>query len=309
MLSDPARVNGIKSEGMRAKREEGAKIECNTYEAYSMNDVKAIPNFKIELEKGNYNGIRAYYNIRTDPDLGVGWVALRRVACGCGACKAQLKKPWLPRVDRRKQPRYDVNKECDLWASYEGANNWRISQLVAQTVEDERGAREGNKSILNAMEVRIASMIRSGEIGAVATTDENAMGYYIVEWMSDPYSLQEDTEGMAGVMDAGTLVADAIFYNRVEGAPYWYTRSRMKAVIEVKYVVQTGFEMDGISGDNPLPRTCSKKEASRQDARKVSILDLEEIMDEIERRDRLEYDDEYDDEESDDYESSESDSE
>ncbi len=62
-------------------------------------------------------------------------------------------------------------------------------------------------------------------------------------------------------------------------------------------------------GDNPLPRTCSKKEASRHDARKVSILDHEEIMDEIERRDRLEYDDEYDDEESDDYESSESDSE
>jgi hypothetical protein len=231
------------------------------------------------------------------------------VACGCGACKAQLGRPWLPRVDRRKQPRYAVNKECDLWESYEGANNWRISQLVAQTVEDEMGAREGNKSILNAMEVRIASMIKDGEIGAVATTDENAMGYYIVEWMSDPYSLQEDTEGMAGVMDAGTMVADAIFYNRVGGAPYWYTRSRMKTVIEIKYVVQTGFEMDGISGDNPLPRTCSKKEASRHDARKVSILDHEEIMDEIERRDRLEYDDEYDDEESDDYESSESDSE
>ena len=52
--------------------------------------------------------------------------------------------------------------ECNLWASYEGANNWRISQLVAQTVEDEMGAREGNESILNAMEVRIASMIREG---------------------------------------------------------------------------------------------------------------------------------------------------
>ena len=52
----------------------------------------------------------------------------------------------------------------------------------------------------------------------------------------------------------------------------------MKAVIEVRYVLQTGFEMDGISGDNPLPRTCSKKEASRHDARKVSILDHEEIM-------------------------------
>ena len=74
------------------------------------------------------------------------------------------------------------------------------------------------------------------------------------------------------------MVADAFFYNRVGGAPYWYTRSRMKAVIEVRYVLQTGFEMDGISQENPLPKTCSRKEAMRQDAKKVSILDHEEIM-------------------------------
>jgi hypothetical protein len=47
----------------------------------------------------------------------------------------------------------------------------------------------------------------------------------------------------------------------------------MKAVIEVRYVLQTGFEMDGISQENPLPKTCSRKEAMRQDAKKVSILD------------------------------------
>ena len=74
-------MNGIKSEGMRAKREGAAQIELNTYESYFMDDVRAIPDFKIELEKGEYNGIRAYYNIHTDPDLGIGWAALRRVAC------------------------------------------------------------------------------------------------------------------------------------------------------------------------------------------------------------------------------------
>jgi len=43
-------------------------------------------------------------------------------------------------------------------------------------------------------------------------------------------------------------------------------------------VLQTGFEMDGISQENPLPKTYSRKEAMRQDAKKVSILDHEEIM-------------------------------
>ena len=233
-----------------------------------MYDVRAIPDFKLDLEKGEYNGIRAYYNIRKDPDLGIGWAALCRAACGCEACKAQLKTPWLPRMDRRKQPRYAENKECELWASYEGANNWRISELVPRTLEDEMGARDGNKLVLNALEVRVATLMREGEIGSVATTDEDVMGYYsIVELIGDPYLLQEDTEGMAGLIDAGTMVADAFLYNQVGGAPYWYTRSRMKAVIEVRYVLQTGFEMNGISRENPLPKTCSRKEAMRQDAK------------------------------------------
>ena len=71
-----------------------------------MDDVPIIPDWKISFPKGKYNGIWAYYNIRTDPDMGIGWAALRRVACGCGSCKEQLKKPWMPGVEKREQPRY-----------------------------------------------------------------------------------------------------------------------------------------------------------------------------------------------------------
>jgi hypothetical protein len=76
MLSDPSRINGIKSEGMRARREGKALVEQNTYECYTMDDVPPIPSFKIEFPKGKFNGMRAYYNIRTDPDLGLGFAAL-----------------------------------------------------------------------------------------------------------------------------------------------------------------------------------------------------------------------------------------
>ncbi len=73
------------------------------------------------------------------------------------------------------------------------------------------------------MEAHIALMIREGKIGAVATMDEAAMGYYVVKWPSKPYSLQEDMEGMSGVIGAGMMVADAFFNNRVTRAPFWYT--------------------------------------------------------------------------------------
>ena len=55
--------------------------------------------------------------------------------------------------------------------------------------KDERCARELNKCVLNAMEVHISLMIREGEVGVVVATDEAAMGYYVVKWLSKPYSL------------------------------------------------------------------------------------------------------------------------
>ena len=61
--------------------------------------------------------------------------------------------------------------------------------------------------------------------------------------------------------------------------------------------------MEGISGMNSLPRSCNRVEASRQMASRVNILDHEEIMDEAERRDRLDYDISEDEDESDEGES------
>ncbi len=104
MLINPACINGIKSEGMRASCEGKALVEWNTYECYTMNDVDTIPHYKIDFPKGKFNGLCAYYNIRMDPDLGLGFAALCCIACGCNVCKQQLKMPWLPRVNMHKQP-------------------------------------------------------------------------------------------------------------------------------------------------------------------------------------------------------------
>ncbi len=217
MLSDPARINTIKSKGMRASCEGKALVEWNTYECYTMDDVDTIPHYIIKFPKGKINGLRAYYNIRTDPDLGLGFAALHRVACGCYACKQQLKMPWLPCVDMHEQHRYAANKECVLWGSYEGANNWKIFQQQLVSDDDEKGARDSVQCVLNALEVCMLLMIREGEVGAVRTTDDAAMGYYVIKWMSEPYALQEET---SGVIAAGVMVVDAVYFNMVECAPY-----------------------------------------------------------------------------------------
>jgi hypothetical protein len=104
LLSDPTRIASIKSKGMRAKQEGKVLVERNTYKSYTMDDVPHIPNYNITFPKGKFNGIHVYYNIRTDPDLGLGFAALRHVGCGCEACKDQLRRRWLPRVNMYEQP-------------------------------------------------------------------------------------------------------------------------------------------------------------------------------------------------------------
>ena len=290
MLNNPFHVNGIKSEGMRTKREGKALVECNDYNTYTMDDVPIIPDWKISFPKGKYNGIRAYYNIRTDPDMGVGWAALRRVACGCGTCKEQLKKPWMPGVEKRGQPRYAENKECSLWRSYEGANNWEIFHLTPKTEDDRVGARQSNVRVLDAIEARISLMMCMDDVGAVGMTDEAAMGYYLVKWLSEPYTLQADTEEMAGMISAGTMVVEGVYFNRVKRAPYWYTPSDGRAVFEMRHVLWTGLQLFDISRENKLPNGCNRTEATRQKAVKLVEYQHNQIMEEAERRDRLEYD-------------------
>ncbi len=77
--------------------------------------------------------------------------------------------------------------------------------------DDEKGAWDSIICVLYALEARMSLMIREGEVGAVGTTDEAVMGYYVVKWLSEPYALQTDTEGMSGVINAGAMVVDGIF--------------------------------------------------------------------------------------------------
>jgi hypothetical protein len=98
-------------------------------------------------------------------------------------------------------------------------------------------------------------------------------------------------EGMSGVIGAGVMVVDALFYNRVMCAPFWYTQSGERMVVKVRYVLLTGLEMEEVSAINILPQACNRVEAKWQKATRVTLLNHEAILEEAERHDWLEYDD------------------
>jgi hypothetical protein len=92
------------------------------------------------------------------------------------------------------------------------------------------------------------------------------------------------------MIGAGTMVADMLYFNRVERATHWYTQSYMTTVVEVRYVLLTGFQLQPISKTNKLTTVCNRREAAQKKAVKVTLLDHEVIVEEAVKRDRLEYD-------------------
>ncbi len=87
----------------------------------------------------------------------------------------------------------------------------------------------------------------------------------------------------------GSMVVDGLYFNRVQQAPLWYTPSGDTTVVEVKYVLRTGLQLQPISRTYALPNACARVKAMRKKAFKVSTLDHTAIMEEATRHDRLEY--------------------
>jgi hypothetical protein len=75
----------------------------------------------------------------------------------------------------------------------------------------------------------IESQITINNLGAISTDDKYAQdGYYVVEWVSEAYTLQEAAvveECGTEPMPAGTIVAKAKYLNSIRYARQWYDRN------------------------------------------------------------------------------------
>ena len=58
------------------------------------------------------------------------------------------------------------------------------------TIEDEE---EVYETILHGIEARMNERILIGTFGAMKTNDEAPQGYYLVKWITEPYTAQEGT--------------------------------------------------------------------------------------------------------------------
>ena len=220
------------------------------------------------------------YHYYTCPDLGTSVAALRQVPCNCNACDEKIRLPWDSSVEEDKdQPRFGMVHDCYFNSILEDSNCWYIVNLVLKEGEED-DVDEAHQEVLHHVTTAIAQNVVVGEIGAVATVDEDALdGYYLFEFTSTPYTDQA----------AGVLKCDGNWLYSLPQAKNWFTKSVVPVSVDLLNVVLTGVSMMAYSPGN-MPPSRANKGGSAKDALKLCEDSHNFILDEITRRERLEYD-------------------
>ena len=149
------------------------------------------------LKKGNWNengklmGITAMYNFMSDPNMGIGQIAIRKTPCACNGCLEQLVSVLKTGTIDKEQGRYKTSDRCKTKAIFDGLNDWQVVKLETGKNDD---IDEGDlvKEILHRMESRMSENIMKGNYGETIKDDPDTDEYYIVEWDANVYTAQDD---------------------------------------------------------------------------------------------------------------------
>ncbi len=62
----------------------------------------------------------------------------------------------------------------------------KICAFVPKTKADKKLAHKSLHCVLNTLEACMSLMMHDGQVSAVSTSEEAAVGYYLVKWLSEP---------------------------------------------------------------------------------------------------------------------------
>ena len=62
----------------------------------------------------------------------------------------------------------------------------------------------------------MAALVQTGKYGAINTKDTATMGYYVIKFMSEHYTLQEETMCDGKISTAGELVVKSQYMNCIQ---------------------------------------------------------------------------------------------
>ena len=86
-----------------------------------------------------------------------------------------------------------------------------------------------HRLVMSDLTKDMSSKIIVGNVGAVAINDTNIEGYYLVQFDSIPYPLQEDTTLDGIELHVGAIVCNAQYLYPAKKKSQWYLKSKKQS--------------------------------------------------------------------------------
>ena len=226
-----------------------------------------------EIEEGldpkKNGGISDMFHFRYDyrfPDM---MAVARRGPCVCEGCLNFLDKRCEIGRNPRDNYHYKYNSpQCKLSAvfgNYNGWNQFKLRKKIDKQSHTDQREKNAVNELVNVVKQDALTYrselaekeARMGGYGALACVDPDDP-FYLVEFKSDPYMLEEDTYVYGEEwMPEGTVVVDGIFYTAVPRHRGWYAPPddrEDEEVFQIQHFLTGKLDVGQATESNPEPK-------------------------------------------------------
>ena len=119
-----------------------------------------------------------------------------------------LNKPWISGILSKKQARYQPVTNCNYWPVLGSYSNWNIIEITPKSTPFE-AFDEIHKVVLDGISENLVSLVQLGMYDTINTDDTTTNRFCVIQFLSEAYTLQNNTTIYGHVIYAGGLVVKA----------------------------------------------------------------------------------------------------
>ena len=195
------------------------KIYCDT------NQFPALPFCGSHPKPRRARGLGKHYHIPFDPNVGHDICEICRIPCACVACTSMLDQPWIFGVQSTKQARYQPAINCTYWTVLRPYNNCNIIYLTPKSIPFE-AFYEIHQVVLDGIIENMALLVQLDMYGAINTYDTTTNEFYVIQFLSDAYTLKNNKIIDRQVISAGKLFVKAQYLCSMKENTNWYWKQQ-----------------------------------------------------------------------------------
>ena len=134
-------------------------------------------------------------------------------------------KPWIYGITSKKKARYQPVTNCTYWPVLGSYKNWNIIELTPKSTLFEEFD-DIHQVVLDGISDNIASLVQPGMYGAINTYETTKNAFYVIQFISEAYTLKNNTQIYGQAISAGELVVKAQYVCSMQEDTDWYWKKQ-----------------------------------------------------------------------------------